>query len=195
MVKILHAADFHLDSAFGALSEERARQRRQETDALGLILLVLIILHLVQYDSKVVARIFIGRVLAQSLLVGLGSLLNLATHVVSNSHIMVNRRISCRVALRLAGNGKSLGRLNQSRIDTSLQLVPIFIEHLAQLGVILHYGIGSRVVVDKALLGIEIAGFHVRFHRCLVQAVVMQSVGLNKIFVLAFFGRTTVSHQ
>lgn len=30
MVKILHAADFHLDSAFGALSEERARQRRQE---------------------------------------------------------------------------------------------------------------------------------------------------------------------
>lgn len=30
MVKILHAADLHLDSAFGALSEERARQRRQE---------------------------------------------------------------------------------------------------------------------------------------------------------------------
>lgn len=30
MVKILHAADFHLDSPFGALSEERARQRRQE---------------------------------------------------------------------------------------------------------------------------------------------------------------------
>ena len=30
MVKILHAADFHLDSAFGVLSEERARQRRQE---------------------------------------------------------------------------------------------------------------------------------------------------------------------
>ena len=30
MVKILHAADFHLDSAFGSLSEERARQRRQE---------------------------------------------------------------------------------------------------------------------------------------------------------------------
>ena len=31
MVKILHAADFHLDSAFGALSEERAQQRRQES--------------------------------------------------------------------------------------------------------------------------------------------------------------------
>jgi len=31
MVKILHAADFHLDSAFGALSEERARQRRRES--------------------------------------------------------------------------------------------------------------------------------------------------------------------
>ena len=31
MVKILHAADFHLDSAFSALSEERARQRRQES--------------------------------------------------------------------------------------------------------------------------------------------------------------------
>lgn len=30
MVKILHAADFHLDSAFGALGEEQARQRRQE---------------------------------------------------------------------------------------------------------------------------------------------------------------------
>ena len=30
MVKVLHAADFHLDSAFGALSEERSRQRRQE---------------------------------------------------------------------------------------------------------------------------------------------------------------------
>ena len=31
MVKILHAADFHLDSAFGALGEEQARQRRQES--------------------------------------------------------------------------------------------------------------------------------------------------------------------
>ena len=30
MVKILHASDFHLDSSFGALSETRARQRRQE---------------------------------------------------------------------------------------------------------------------------------------------------------------------
>ena len=30
MVKILHAADFHLDSPFSALSEEQARQRRQE---------------------------------------------------------------------------------------------------------------------------------------------------------------------
>lgn len=30
MAKILHAADFHLDSAFGALSEEQARQRRRE---------------------------------------------------------------------------------------------------------------------------------------------------------------------
>ena len=26
-VKIVHAADFHLDSAFGALSAEQARQR------------------------------------------------------------------------------------------------------------------------------------------------------------------------
>ena len=31
MVRILHAADFHLDSAFGALGEEQARQRRQES--------------------------------------------------------------------------------------------------------------------------------------------------------------------
>ena len=31
MVKIIHAADFHLDSAFGALGEEQARQRRQES--------------------------------------------------------------------------------------------------------------------------------------------------------------------
>ena len=31
MVKILHSADFHLDSAFSALSESRARQRRQES--------------------------------------------------------------------------------------------------------------------------------------------------------------------
>lgn len=31
MVKILHAADFHLDSAFVALSEEQARRRRQES--------------------------------------------------------------------------------------------------------------------------------------------------------------------
>lgn len=31
MVKILHAADFHMDSAFVALSEEQARQRRQES--------------------------------------------------------------------------------------------------------------------------------------------------------------------
>lgn len=31
MVKILHAADFHLDSAYGALGEEQARQRRQES--------------------------------------------------------------------------------------------------------------------------------------------------------------------
>ncbi len=30
MVRILHTADFHLDSAFGALGEEQARQRRQE---------------------------------------------------------------------------------------------------------------------------------------------------------------------
>mgnify|MGYP006945332391 FL=1 len=28
-VKIVHAADFHLDSAFGALSAEQARQRRR----------------------------------------------------------------------------------------------------------------------------------------------------------------------
>ena len=31
MVKILHAADFHLDSAFGSLPEEKARQRRRES--------------------------------------------------------------------------------------------------------------------------------------------------------------------
>lgn len=30
-VKIIHAADFHLDSAFGGLPEEKARQRRQES--------------------------------------------------------------------------------------------------------------------------------------------------------------------
>lgn len=30
-IRILHAADFHLDSAFGALTEEQARQRRQES--------------------------------------------------------------------------------------------------------------------------------------------------------------------
>ncbi len=35
MVKVLHAADFHLDSAFGALSEERSRQRRQECRTLA----------------------------------------------------------------------------------------------------------------------------------------------------------------
>lgn len=35
MVKILHAADFHLDSPFGALGEERSRQRRQECRALA----------------------------------------------------------------------------------------------------------------------------------------------------------------
>lgn len=34
MAKILHAADFHLDSAFGALSEEQARQRRRECRSL-----------------------------------------------------------------------------------------------------------------------------------------------------------------
>ena len=34
MVKILHAADFHLDSAFSALTEEQARQRRCESRAL-----------------------------------------------------------------------------------------------------------------------------------------------------------------
>ena len=31
MVRILHAADFHLDSAFTGLSEQQARQRRQES--------------------------------------------------------------------------------------------------------------------------------------------------------------------
>ncbi len=35
MVKILHSADFHLDSAFSALSESRARQRRQESRELA----------------------------------------------------------------------------------------------------------------------------------------------------------------
>ena len=31
MVRILHAGDFHLDSAFGALTPEQARQRRAES--------------------------------------------------------------------------------------------------------------------------------------------------------------------
>ena len=31
MVRILHAADFHLDSAFTGLNEQQARQRRQES--------------------------------------------------------------------------------------------------------------------------------------------------------------------
>ena len=31
MVRILHAADFHLDSAFTDLNEQQARQRRQES--------------------------------------------------------------------------------------------------------------------------------------------------------------------
>ena len=31
MVRVLHAADFHLDSAFGALTAEQARQRRAES--------------------------------------------------------------------------------------------------------------------------------------------------------------------
>ena len=30
-IRIIHAADFHLDSAFGGLTEEKARQRRQES--------------------------------------------------------------------------------------------------------------------------------------------------------------------
>ena len=37
-VKIVHAADFHLDSAFGALSAEQARQRRRESRELLTIL-------------------------------------------------------------------------------------------------------------------------------------------------------------
>ena len=35
MVRILHAADFHLDSAFTGLSEQRARERRQESRELA----------------------------------------------------------------------------------------------------------------------------------------------------------------
>ena len=35
MVKVLHAADFHLDSAYGALPEEKARLRRRESRALA----------------------------------------------------------------------------------------------------------------------------------------------------------------
>ena len=31
MVRVLHASDFHLDSAYGGLSVEQARQRRQES--------------------------------------------------------------------------------------------------------------------------------------------------------------------
>ena len=30
MIKFIHAADFHLDSAFSNLSPEQARERRQE---------------------------------------------------------------------------------------------------------------------------------------------------------------------
>ncbi|MBE6940545.1 MAG: hypothetical protein E7457_07000, partial [Ruminococcaceae bacterium] len=30
MIRIVHASDFHLDSAFAGLPEEKARQRRQE---------------------------------------------------------------------------------------------------------------------------------------------------------------------
>lgn len=31
MVRVLHAGDFHLDSAFGALTPDQARQRRTES--------------------------------------------------------------------------------------------------------------------------------------------------------------------
>ena len=31
MVRVLHAGDFHLDSAFGALTPAQARQRRAES--------------------------------------------------------------------------------------------------------------------------------------------------------------------
>ena len=31
MVRVVHAGDFHLDSAFGALTPEQARQRRMES--------------------------------------------------------------------------------------------------------------------------------------------------------------------
>ena len=31
MVRIIHAADFHLDSAFSGLPPEKARQRRRES--------------------------------------------------------------------------------------------------------------------------------------------------------------------
>ena len=34
MIKIIHAADFHLDSAYAALSEEQARSRRAHQRAL-----------------------------------------------------------------------------------------------------------------------------------------------------------------
>ena len=34
MPKIVHAADFHLDSAFGGLPTEKARERRRESRAL-----------------------------------------------------------------------------------------------------------------------------------------------------------------
>ncbi|MFQ9054161.1 MAG: hypothetical protein ACLR5H_14450 [Oscillospiraceae bacterium] len=35
MAKVLHAADFHLDSAFRSLPEEQARLRRQESRELA----------------------------------------------------------------------------------------------------------------------------------------------------------------
>ena len=53
-----------------------------------LVLVVLVVLHLVQNDGKIVTRILIGRVLAQGLLVGIGCSLKLTAHMVCNTHIV-----------------------------------------------------------------------------------------------------------
>ena len=51
MVKILHAADFHLDSAYGALGDEQARARRQESREL--------VLRLVDYANEQSAAVML----------------------------------------------------------------------------------------------------------------------------------------
>ena len=46
MAKVLHAADFHLDSAFRSLPEEQARLRRQESRELPGRLVDLSLIHI-----------------------------------------------------------------------------------------------------------------------------------------------------